>query len=128
MAVFLYSFYFITLLCVISNAQNCEPIGTLLPCGYNETKYNDTIYTNLVATSIEDVANYVLPLRQLIDTQCSPQTLHFGCAAVFPSCTTGRGPCRRLCERVADECSKVLIQEETGLNLLILAPLLKCVR
>ena len=126
MALVLYSFYLITLLCAFSNAQNCESIGTLLPCGYNETKYNDTIYPNLVVSSIEDSSKYVSPLRQLIDTQCSPQTLHFGCAAVFPSCTTGRGPCRTLCERVADECSKVLIQE--GLNVLLLTQILQCNR
>ncbi len=110
----------------ITASQECSLIGTVLDCNYNRTRYDSPEYANGdIVHSTEEAIVYLPQLTSVINHGCSEETTHFGCAALFPSCTTGLGPCRSLCHRITTDCGTQFI-EMLQLEAIVLAPLLRC--
>ncbi len=109
-----------------AHGQNCDNIGTLLNCGYNQTVYGSPNYTaNPNIDSISSATFYLPQLSEVIELGCSTQMVRFGCATLFPRCTTGLGPCRSLCHRINTDCAADLLEQLQAASL-VLAPLLRC--
>ena len=110
----------------VTYGQECQDIGTLIECGYNRTRYDLAEYGNAdIIQSTTDAIFYLPQLIKVVESGCSVQTTHFGCAALFPSCVTGRGPCRSLCHRFTSDCGTEFL-ERLQLESVVLGPLLKC--
>lgn len=119
--------FFLLIAASVTNGQECEEVGTLLNCGYNETFYgspNNTANSDRI-NSVQSATFFLPQLTEVIKSECSSQTLRFGCAALFPSCGEGLGPCRSLCHRVTTDCGTIFV-EQLQLESVVLAPLLQC--
>lgn len=92
---------------VLSSAQECLPFS--VSCNYTETKYDNQTYPGLFVNSLGESGEYYSSFITFFgEDKCSSDDQLFLCAAIFPSCETGLGPCQSLCEKVREGCLTIL--------------------